>query len=290
MATRRTIRSLLAAVDLAETTPLVLRTADALAQATGAQLHLVHALELNFPGVPDPPNFQGLFERAKRKLSDQVARELRAVEPVSQQVVLYERHRTIADRAHQVKADLIVIGPHQHRAGLLGTTADRLLRTARCPSWIARRPIRLPLSKIVIATDLSAAGHAALDAAALIVRPLAREHPLAEVVLLHVIGTPAGSPVTRESRRMLEDQAAGWIARNDLAERVRVRTVMKQSAHAARGILQYLRARPPDLFVLGTHGRGALDRLLLGGVTTRVLRETPCNALVAPPGRIPARP
>jgi nucleotide-binding universal stress UspA family protein len=289
MTTPRKIRSLVAAVDLADTTPLVLRTADALAQATGAHLHLVHALELNFPGVPSVPNFQALFERAERKLADWAARELHAVEPASQQVVLYERHRTIADRARQVKADLIVIGPHQHRAGLLGTTADRLLRTARCPCWIAARPIRLPLSRIVIATDLSEVGHAALDAAALIVRLLARERPLAEVVLLHVAGTAAGNAVTRESRRMLEDQAAGWIARNDLAKRVRVRTAMKQSAHAARGILQYLQARPPDLFVLGTHGRGALDRLLLGGVTTRVLREMSCNALVAPPARIPGQ-
>jgi nucleotide-binding universal stress UspA family protein len=279
----KTIRSILAAVDLGAKTPAVLRTADVLAAALDARLHLVHAVDLDWPSATSVPTFKALFQASERRLDRAVARGLRKVKPGSREVVLYTPHRTIADRARQVKADLIVMGAHAHRRAMLGTTVDRLLRTARCPCWITQRQVHLPLGRIVIATDLSVAGHAALDSAATIVRALGRKRPRVEVVLLHVTSLPARSPVSRESRRMLEDQAAGWLVRHDLETLVRMRPVMRRAAQPASGIVQYVRRQLPDLFIIATHGRGGLDRLVLGSVATRVLRAMPCDALAVPP-------
>jgi nucleotide-binding universal stress UspA family protein len=282
----KALKSILAAVDLSETTPVVLRSADALAAAATARLHLVHAVELELEGVPTAPRFQALFERAERTLDKISARELREVGPSSRQVLLYSRHRIIAERAQQVKADLVVIGGHRHRGGLLGTTADHVLRTVRCPCWIARQNVRLPLGSVVLATDLSPAAHEALAAAATIVGSFGREQPRCEVVLLHIVNAPAESPVVKKSRRLLEEEAAWWVAQEGLAERIRVRSTIHRSGNTPQAILRFLRRRPPDLFVIGTHGRGALQRLLLGSVATRVLREVPCNAMAVPPARI----
>jgi nucleotide-binding universal stress UspA family protein len=38
-----------------------------------------------------------------------------------------------------------------------------------------------------------------------------------------------------------------------------------------------------DVIVVGSHGRGALERLLLGSVSDQVVRHAPCPVLVIRP-------
>jgi nucleotide-binding universal stress UspA family protein len=61
----------------------------------------------------------------------------------------------------------------------------------------------------------------------------------------------------------------------------------------ARTIVERASTLPADLVVLGTHGRGGFERLVLGSVTERVLRHAPCPVLTVPPrapDAIPAWP
>ena len=44
----------------------------------------------------------------------------------------------------------------------------------------------------------------------------------------------------------------------------------------AEAILETAESIGADMIVMGTHGRGAVGRLLLGSVALRVLRETKC--------------
>jgi len=48
----------------------------------------------------------------------------------------------------------------------------------------------------------------------------------------------------------------------------------------ATAIVRYARDAAMDLVVMGTHGRTGLDRLLLGSVAEKVLRDAPCSVLV----------
>ena len=50
-----------------------------------------------------------------------------------------------------------------------------------------------------------------------------------------------------------------------------------------QGILATAKSLPADLIVVGTHGRGGLDRLALGSVTEKVLRKASCLVLTVPP-------
>ena len=44
-------------------------------------------------------------------------------------------------------------------------------------------------------------------------------------------------------------------------------------------IIRYARESEMDLIVMGTHGRTGLGHLLIGSVTERVVRKSPCPVL-----------
>jgi nucleotide-binding universal stress UspA family protein len=47
-------------------------------------------------------------------------------------------------------------------------------------------------------------------------------------------------------------------------------------------IVKYAREAPCDVVVMGTHGRGGIDRLLLGSVAERVVRDSPVPVVTVP--------
>jgi universal stress protein A len=44
-------------------------------------------------------------------------------------------------------------------------------------------------------------------------------------------------------------------------------------------IIDYVKSEGIDLIVMGTHGRGALEHILIGGVAEKVVRKAPCPVL-----------
>jgi nucleotide-binding universal stress UspA family protein len=92
--------------------------------------------------------------------------------------------------------------------------------------------------------------------------------------------------------RLFEDQRDAAL--NDLAaaaERARAAGVPVETTlcggHPAREILAAATTLRPDLVVIGTHGHGGVEHLLLGSVTEKVMRKAPCPVMVVPPGAHP---
>src|SRR5690606_37165638 len=148
--------------DLGETSADVVRAAAAVAAAMGAELHIVHALDLDSPpygvqrGGPILP-LRERIERMERQLEEEVRRLLPAETRAHLRVLDYGAGRALVDHAEEVSADLIVLGPHRGRRGaaLLGTTADRVIRTAKVPCLVVREPLTLPLRRIGVPFDFS---------------------------------------------------------------------------------------------------------------------------------------
>jgi nucleotide-binding universal stress UspA family protein len=63
---------------------------------------------------------------------------------------------------------------------------------------------------------------------------------------------------------------------------VAVSTAVKEG-NPADEILAMARGLPADLLVMGTHGRGGFDRVVLGSTAERMLRKAPCPVLTVPP-------
>lgn len=60
-----------------------------------------------------------------------------------------------------------------------------------------------------------------------------------------------------------------------------------RGGHPAREILAVVKEENSDLVVIGTHGRGGVEHLLLGSVAEKVMRKAPCPVMVVPPGAHP---
>ena len=145
----------------------------------------------------------------------------------------------------------------------------------------------LTLRTVLCPTDFSDVSARAETYAAALAR-----HYDASLHLLHVdppmpVMAPYGEiPV---DARMFEEQRE--VAEAELAkagERARaggltVETTMK-GGHPAREILALADRAQADMLVIGTHGRGGVEHLLLGSVAEKIMRKAACPVLVVPPG------
>jgi nucleotide-binding universal stress UspA family protein len=288
------IRSILLASDLSAGEREVLRSASALAALTGAELHVVHAVE---PGGGDAPDGPGEGERL-RESTRALEEQLRRAAPDAAAAASTHAARGAADevilrRAAEVHADLIVIGPHRTRSegeDALGTTADRLVRTSEVPCLIVREPVSLPLRQVLVPSDLSDAAVGALKLAFVWGAALRMPTASGGETALHVLHVLAPDDAGQDDAgRALHDHVQGAGERTGRASMVRVHEHVDESEAAADAILRFARAQGVDLLVMGTHGQTASRRERVGSVSSLVARRARCPVLLVPPAFWKAR-
>lgn len=114
---------------------------------------------------------------------------------------------------------------------------------------------------------------------------------------LHLLHVDPPSPVMAPygeipvDIRLFEEQREQ--AERDLAaarERARAAGVAAEASvrggHPAREILAVAGELQADLIVLGSHGRGGVEHLLLGSVAEKVMRKAECPVMVVPAGAV----
>lgn len=67
-----------------------------------------------------------------------------------------------------------------------------------------------------------------------------------------------------------------------VSEHAQVEVRLLEAPDPRREILEQAKALEADLLVMGTHGRSGFDHLLLGSVTEKVIRKSPCPVMVVP--------
>jgi nucleotide-binding universal stress UspA family protein len=148
--------------------------------------------------------------------------------------------------------------------------------------------------EILVPTDGSAGSDRVVEHAA----RLADAHG-ATLHLLYVVNTAAFATLPMESsfegiaatlaaegETALDDAVA---AVESVAPGMDVRRVVNEGSPATE-IVDYATGTGCDLVAMGTHGRGGIDRLLLGSVAERVVRNSPIPVLTVRVGELPGGP
>ena len=97
---------------------------------------------------------------------------------------------------------------------------------------------------------------------------------------------PRGAAMVESALRAAEEEMPKW-SQTVAAAGVAVETLVERG-YPVRQILSRAAALPADLVVVGTHGRSGFERLILGSVTEKVLRNAPCPVMAVPPPAVSA--
>jgi nucleotide-binding universal stress UspA family protein len=176
--------------------------------------------------------------------------------------------------------DLIVMGTHGRGAlghALMGSVAEKVVRTAPCPVLTLRGPQRESAApNILVALDFEPLSDTALTYG----RGLARAFG-AQLHVLHVqenyfLRPMACDPHTLAGRT--RKQLADRLTDEDRSA-LRASATIEVSDTPADAIVAHAKQLRIDLLIVGTHGRQAADRLLMGSVAERIVRTAPCPVL-----------
>lgn len=283
---------LLVATDASAPSDAALRAARDIAARTRQDVRLiaVHApppLAVSEAQVPLGPDMEAEALAALgaqvRDQSEQLG--LGARWPI--EVVTGDPAATIAGAAQRLGASMVIMGLGGHGVfdRLLGDEMVlRVLRLGTIPV-LAVSPGYTGLPKRALAgMDFSSSAARAVSLATQIMSPKGK------LTLAHVISRDS-DPLNSTARNAGHNGGVGRALDRVIAE-VGFGEVASVERKVLRGdpskeLLHLMAETEPDLIVAGSHGHNFLSRLLLGSVSTRLVRSAHCSVLVAPPDDAP---
>lgn len=289
------LKRILAATDLSAPARHAVARAYRIAGLTGAELTLLHVINQGaleqlrtLLGGTAAAVEQRLLD-ASREALGHLAGELGQTHGVSASLRLATGRvlAAILDEADAQDASLIVVGARgEGFLGrlLIGTTAERLLRRTLRPMLVVKQTPHEAYRRVLVPVDFS-------PWSADVLRLAQAAAPDAELILFHAFEAPFESKLRYAG---VEDETLGRYlaaARNDALTRLQELATAAglapaqihlhvQHGEATRLILAQEQEFDCDLIVLGKHGQGMLEELLLGSVTKHVLAESVGDVLV----------
>ncbi len=268
-----------------------------LAELEGARLVLAAALPVRSEPIGREGHEAALRQDGERIFAP-VLPELEHLEVETRTLGHARPAEALCDLAKRESADAIVLGStHRGPLGRIypGSVAERLLHGAPCAVAVAPRGFDRregELRVLAVAFDGSPESLAALELASRLAE--AAEAAL-RVISVHEPFTPG----TAAAAPMGVSDVGAVTQREAVEERLHQALTGLPSAVRAKGLVlkgpaaeQLLKETELgiDLLVMGSRGRGRLGRVLLGGVSAKVVRSAPCPVLVLPRGAADEHP
>jgi nucleotide-binding universal stress UspA family protein len=290
------LRSIVVATDLSAAARRAAERAAMLARSTGAWLSVLHVVngsaldELRRWLDRSGPAGQSLVDEVSertRKLAD----EMRAAYdiPIDNRTVVGPVVDEIVRVADEERADLVVtgtLGGGALRNQMIGSTAERVVRRSRRPVLMVRQIPSGPYRRVLVPVDLSDWSAPSVELAAAVA-------PEAYFVLMHVVDVPFEGTLRQAGvdAKVIDDhrertRVEAMQGMHDLAARAGLRDgtwrAMAPDGSAPWAEVVRLEAEQQcDLIVIGKHGRNAIEELLLGSTTNRVIGTSSSDVLVA---------
>jgi len=285
-------RRILVGTDFSDVSTWALRHAVMWAQRYQAHLTLLHAQQL--PIIAADPQFGGydfaallesFREGSLQRLAEAVQHYVPSGLTVDSKVVAGMPASVIDEVAASGPADLVVLGTHG-RGGfsrlLLGSVAERALRTARRPTLIVRPhpsaddPASASpapaITHVLCPVNYSKVARWAFEHACSVARTFGAR--------LTVLFAVEEREVTPNRMVRAEEELRSWLPSEPGVE-CQMQPLIRQG-DAGEQVITLAREAGVDLVVIGAQHRRFVDTTVLGVTTVRVTRHAPCPVLVIP--------
>ncbi len=288
--------------------------ANTIAHASGVPYHLVHAARDVFIPANTPGNLselgplsQAVLRRARQRLADMFEGEVPPAVLESMEVRLGRSAAVIRDVVAERDVELVVLGGKHHQAATrwaAGSTVQNVVRTTNVPVLIARQATKR-ITRILAAVDLSDAAYATIAEASKFAQLFGSELKILHIVEpLPLVGSPtkalnesdyhklsqarfheitSRAPQRRTSLPGHPDESTNEIWRPEPPRKGGRQPIQKlRTGRALEIIGDEVLGWDADLLVVGSHGKGWVDRVLIGSTTERLLDNIPTSMLVVP--------
>lgn len=194
-------------------------------------------------------------------------------------------HPIVEVEAASKRADLLVLGEHagsKWAGSFFGTRAVKIAAVAHCPvAVIPPESDNTPTRGVVVGIDGSEAAKAAIEYAA---QEASRRGVSLTAVYAWMPPLTPGleylwSEELVESQRAAAEEAIA-IGTAGLSSQYPDLEIKREIVQAAPVAALVQTAEDAELLVVGSRGRGAISRLLLGSVSHGVLQALPCPVIV----------
>ncbi len=283
-------KPIIAGVDASPSGAWAGATAFRLAERTGAECRLVHVVKEHWSPDAELPvplgDFTYLRARREGEARDELVQALEGnVPPVAIEhldIQFGNPARVLREVAIATEADLVVVGATHHgrlARWLMGSNARDIVRLADTPVLVATESTTT-IERVMAAVDLSAAAQPTIDMAERFAALHGAALNVVHVMPVTPLGGDVGPDPHAEAQRAAVDEALSRVVWPFLSRRDAEREVLYGPAVPI--LAREVRRWGADILVLGSHGRGFVDRILLGSVTNGLLSRMPTSILVVP--------
>lgn len=289
------LETILVPIDFSHASLYPIQWAKFIAGRTNATIHFVHVHDFAYPvatGLTPP------VIGSEAEIRENLHRDLQSV-ALSQGVLKASFHiragrpfDEVCQVASEIQADLIVLATHGRTGwerALMGSTAEKIVRHAPCPVFVARqtkagRKRDLKLGKIVVPVDFSDCSAQGLRYAVGFARAFGAELSLLNAVQLHHDLPPvvvySSTELGRWAREIAQAHMADFVGGTEFGT-VKFEAAIKMGSPAQK-TCRYAQKVGADLIVTATHGRTGFEHVLIGSTAEQIVRYAKMPVLVVP--------
>lgn len=274
------LEKILLATDFSKSSDNLANYAISLAKTFQSRITLIHVLPDDIKNKKAVSLLNEAAINMLHTIGEKISAEgVKVDEPVLEFGSPYDK---VVKTANKINANMILIGSGEklkNDAFRLGVTAEKVIQLSDQPVWVVKKDSPTIIKNILCPVDFSRTSKRALKNAVIIARRFNAKLSILSVYKLH-------NPMTLRLKIDMEqenDRIRSEHSKNFTKFLKDVNLTDVDSTQEicggdpAQEILRAASKSKSDLLIMGTTGKTGLNKMIVGSVTEKVVREVPCS-------------